>query len=464
MKKRIIRTRQIKLSGDTMTPISCFLNLRDVYASLALFESSEYSSKANSKSFICVEPISTFSANEEKTTLREGKNVAIDPIKKLSVSIEEYQSSFDFENHDTIDNNGFFGLVGYDAIPHFETVKFKQRKHFKDLPIVCFSVYRYVIVFDNFTNQIDVLVNTFEGETVNVDQFLSQLSQHKNYQNNFHKTGTYSSNETELSFMEKVVTAKEHVKKGDVFQVVISRAFQQDFQGDEFEVYRKLRGLNPSPYMFYFELDKGKLFGASPEAQIRINNGQVEIHPIAGTVKRSGDLEVDKIRAEELKNDIKENAEHTMLVDLARNDLNITCRDVKVDAYKEIQSFSHVIHMVSKVTGELNNEQSIEAFAKSFPAGTLSGAPKYRAMEIIADLEENNRGYYGGAIGHISPNGDVNMAIIIRSCLSYQGQLHYQAGAGIVMDSIPENELQEVYNKIGAVQKAIDLASHSTSV
>ncbi|MFT5819420.1 MAG: anthranilate synthase component 1 [Crocinitomix sp.] len=459
-----IFTQHKKLSGDTITPISCFLNLRDVYASAALFESSDYSSKSNSKSFICLAPISTFSTTEEESVIREGNAVTRKAIDNLSEAIEAYQKTFDFKNQEVIDQNGFFGLVSYDAIPQFESVKFQQRTHFNDLPIVCFSIYRYVLVFDNFTNQIDVLINTFENEEVDVEDFILKLNQQKNHQSNFYKKGNCDSNETDQSYARKVLTAKDYVKKGDVFQVVISRAFQQGFKGDEFEVYRKLRGLNPSPYMFYFELDKGKLFGASPEAQIRIDKGLAEIHPIAGTAKRSGDLKIDNERIIALKNDLKENAEHTMLVDLARNDLNITCNDVQVESYKDIQSFSHVIHMVSKVTGKLLNDQSVAAFSKSFPAGTLSGAPKYRAMEIISEIEDNNRGYYGGAIGHISPKGDVNMAIIIRSCLSYEGQLHYQAGAGIVMDSVPENEVQEVYNKIGAVQKAIDLASQSNPI
>ena len=357
--------------------------------------------------------------------------------------------------------NGFFGLVGYDAIPHFETVKFKEKNRFEELPDVFFAAYKYIVVFDNFTNKIDLLMNSFHEDFTGFDQFMSQVFHSRIYASKFETVGELKSNETDDSFREKVLDSKEYIKAGEVFQMVISRSFSQPYAGEAFEVYRQLRALNPSPYMFYMELDKAKLFGASPEAQLRVSNGVAEIHPIAGTVKRTLSAEKDEALAIQLKNDKKENAEHTMLVDLARNDLNITCQDVKVTSYKKIQTFSHVIHMVSKVTGTLDATNAEEAFAKSFPAGTLSGAPKFRAMELIDGLEAENRGYYGGAIGHLSGNGDLNMAIIIRSCLAYKNELHYQAGAGIVYDSVPENEVQEVYNKIGAVQKAIVLANQN---
>ena len=238
------------------------------------------------------------------------------------------------------------------------------------------------------------------------------------------------SNESNASFIEKIKKGKVAVERGEVFQLVLSRAFLQDFSGDDFEVYRKLRALNPSPYMFYFDLEKAQLLGASPEAQLRITNGVAEIHPIAGTVKRSGNELDDAEKAKALLANEKENAEHTMLVDLARNDLNRACTNVGVKSYKDIQQFSHVIHMVSKVTGTLKTKGVLTPFGSTFPAGTLSGAPKYRAMELINETETDNRGFYGGAIGQITPNGNLNMAIIIRSALSYKNTLHYQAGAG----------------------------------
>lgn len=454
-----IYSKHIQLSGDTITPISCFLNLRDVYATPALFESSDYLSKENSKSFICAEPIASFSVHDGKKTLRIGKVTEKIEEDDLAKAFELVRDKFRFLKNDILALNGFFGAVAYDAIPQVESIDFKEKTRFQDLPEVHFSIYKYLVVFDNFTNKVALIMNTLDEDFSGFDAFHSAIFHAKIHRAKFSLTGEVISNETDESFTEKVNHAKAFTRKGDVFQLVISRAFEQAYSGDEFEVYRQLRTINPSPYMFYFELPNGSLFGASPEAQFRAVKGLAEIHPIAGTIKRTGNIEKDQQLTKKLSSDVKENAEHTMLVDLARNDLNITCADVKVEAYKKIQTFSHVIHMVSKVTGQLKNNESIQAFAKSFPAGTLSGAPKFRAMELIDQMEADNRGFYGGAIGHLAPNGDLNTAIVIRSCLAYQGKLFYQAGAGVVLDSIPKNEVLEVKNKIKAVQKAIELAA-----
>jgi len=248
--------------------------------------------------------------------------------------------------------------------------------------------------------------------------------------------------------------------RGDVFQIVLSRRFEQPFTGDELNVYRALRSINPSPYLFFFDYGDYKLMGSSPEAQIIIKNGKAVVHPIAGTFKRTGDDETDKKEADRLLLDAKENAEHVMLVDLARNDLSRLCDDVKVEHYREVQYFSHVIHLVSEVSGSVRpGTNPFELLAKTFPAGTLSGAPKIKAMQLIDAFEPTARGSYGGGIGFVGFDGSCNHAIMIRTFLSKQNTLVYQAGAGVVAASKPENELQEVNNKLGALKKAIEFAA-----
>lgn len=250
--------------------------------------------------------------------------------------------------------------------------------------------------------------------------------------------------------------AKEHCFRGDVFQLVLSRRFFQNFKGDEFNVYRTLRSINPSPYLFFFDYGDFKIFGSSPEAQLIVQDGKAEIHPIAGTFKKTGDDKKDLISAKELAKDPKENSEHVMLVDLARNDLSRNGTNVVVEKNREIQFYSHVIHLVSKVTCKMKTTtNTFRVVADTFPAGTLSGAPKHKALQLIDKYEKIKRNFYGGAIGYMDFNGNFNHAIIIRSFLSLNNQLHYQAGAGIVADSIPESELQEVYNKLGALDKAL---------
>lgn len=458
IKVKKIYSKNTELLSDTITPISVFLNLRDVYKSVSLFESSDYHSKENSKSFICVNPLVTLKVNNGRLQKMEA-----DKLKSSSKfsSIEDLQNEieqYDFVNLELQKYNGFFGYFSYDSIQYFETLKPKVKTKYQDVSEIYFSIFEYIIVFDNFSNRAQIIANGFEDVDVNFDVILNDVYKHSFYKSTFKLTDEERVSNTSDEFLSNVNRAKENVKKGDVFQLVISRCFSQKYLGDDFQVYRELRALNPSPYMFYFDMEKAKVFGTSPEAQLKVTNNLAEIHPIAGTIKRSKDVEKDLRLTQELQANPKENAEHVMLVDLARNDLNRTCNNVKVEDYKKIQNFSHVIHMVSKVTGEVRDNQTLNAFAQSFPAGTLSGAPKYRAMELIQDYEADNRGFYGGAIGQICPNGDLNVAIIIRSCLSQNNTLNYQAGAGVVLDSIPELELKEVDNKIKAVRTAIELA------
>ena len=456
MKK--IYSNSTDLLSDTITPIRVFLNLRDVYKSVSLFESSDYNSKENSKSFVCVNPLVTLKVNNG-----ELQKIESDKLKSKTkfTSMEDLQYNTDeykFVTGDLQKYNGFFGYFSYDSIQYFETVKPKVKTKYQNVSEIYFSIFEYIIVFDNFSNKAQIIANSFEDIETNFDAILNEVYKHSFYKSQFNLTEQEKVSNTSSEFLENVNKGKEHVKKGDVFQLVISRCFSQKYLGDDFQVYRELRALNPSPYMFYFDMEKAKVFGTSPEAQVKVTNGLAEIHPIAGTIKRSKNIEKDLKSTRELQANPKENAEHVMLVDLARNDLNRTCKNVTVTDYKKIQNFSHVIHMVSKVTGEVVGNDSLKTFAQSFPAGTLSGAPKYRAMELIQEYEADNRGFYGGAIGQICPNGNLNMAIIIRSCLSQNNTLNYQAGAGVVLDSIPELELKEVDNKIKAVRTAIQMA------
>lgn len=456
MKK--IYSEKTELLSDTITPISVFLNLRDVYKSVSLFESSDYNSKENSKSFICVNPIVTLKVNDGELQTIEANTLKSSSKFSSITDLEMETKRYDFENLELQKYNGFFGYFSYDSIRYFETLKPKDKTKYQDVSEIYFSVFEYIIVFDNFSNRAQIISNSFDATKIDFSKILNDVYKHSFYKSTFKLTAAESVSNTSDEFLSNVDKAKDNVRKGDVFQLVISRCFSQKYLGDDFEVYRELRALNPSPYMFYFDMEKAKVFGTSPEAQLKVTNNLAEIHPIAGTIKRSKDVEKDLRLTKELQANPKENAEHVMLVDLARNDLNRTCANVKVEDYKKIQNFSHVIHMVSKVTGEVKENQTLNAFAQSFPAGTLSGAPKYRAMELIQNYESNNRGFYGGAIGQICPNGDLNVAIIIRSCLSQNNELNYQAGAGVVLDSIPELELKEVDNKIKAVRTAIQMA------
>lgn len=455
-----INTNTKTLRGDMLTPIGVFLNLRNHYANVSLFESSDFTSRENSKSFIGVNSLVTLTSSQRMVRIREkGLEEIFFETDDMESTITQFFNSYSFSDSDTSALNGFFGALAYDSIPQFETLQFKTRTRFESLPDIYLNLFQYLLVFDNFSNQILMLSNGLNAEPENFNELEKILSFPSFQSSDFRTIGNLLSTETDQTFQLKVELAKNNIRNGDVFQLVLSRGYSQAFKGDEFEVYRQLRSINPSPYMFYFDMEKARLLGTSPEAQFKLTNRKAEIHPIAGTMRRTGEAVKDHQLAIQLANDAKENAEHIMLVDLARNDLNATCEDVRVADFKSIQSFSHVIHMVSRVEGELRDFSPFTAMVKTFPAGTLSGAPKYKAMELIDQYEEVNRGFYGGAIGHFAANGNINIAIIIRSALSYKKTLYTQAGAGIVLDSSPASETEEVKNKVGAVLKAIQRAN-----
>ncbi len=457
-----INTKYKKLLSDLTTPVSTFLKLRETYAEVLLLESSDYSSKENSLSFICVDSIATLEIQNGKVMRNEfsSKGPRETDIKDAVAEVTSFLDSFKVNTPEEVRSySGLFGYTGFDAVQYFDSLVFDDQKEGYDIPDIRYDMFRYVIVFDHFYGKMFVIENVPEGEASHIDRFLTIIRKQDHQAFSFTAKGNEEANMTDQAFMDNVKRSKEFAQRGDIFQIVPSRRYAQGFSGDEFNVYRALRSINPSPYLFYFDYGSYKIFGSSPEAQIIIQGREAEIHPIAGTFKRTGDAEADAAAADALSADPKENAEHTMLVDLARNDLSKNTTGVHVEKYKEVQYFSHVIHLTSVVKGTLNKDvHPYQIFADTFPAGTLSGAPKYRALELIDDLEPTKRGFYGGGIGMLGFDGEINHAIMIRSFLSYEGKLHYQAGAGIVIDSNEESELQEVNNKLAALKKALTLA------
>lgn len=456
------KTKHRKLLADVLTPVSLYLKLRDKFPKTILLESSDFHSIENSHSYICFEPIADFIVRDYKVTEQnpDGTKQEYQVEKGMLVDkMQAYVSSFEVEKVNNI-ANGFFGYTAYNAVQYFDTLSLNtQLPTEKDIPDMFYSFYKYIISINHYKNELTIIENLNGKEQSNIDDIAELIQNRKFTSYYFSAIGDESTDVQEGKFLEMVEKGKEHCRRGDVFQIVLSRNFYQKFQGDDFNVYRALRNINPSPYLFYFDFGTFKLMGSSPEAQITVNDQVASINPIAGTFKRTGNDTADKKLAEQLALDPKENAEHVMLVDLARNDLSRSATGVQLETYKDVQFFSHVIHLVSKVVGKINDKMSqLKVFADTFPAGTLSGAPKYRAMQLIDEIEGQSRGFYGGCIGYIGLNGQLNKAILIRSFLSKDNTLHYQAGAGVVDKSVPENELKEVDNKIGALRTAIKLA------
>ena len=464
MKYKLI-TKTKKLLADTLTPVNIYLKLRDVFAGSILLESSDYHGNENSLSFICCDPIASITVKEEKIRLQypDGSDVkfAITKHSQVLEKFEEFRNSFSTEEiNSKYPFTGLFGYMTYDSVRYFENVDIKITSD--SIPDMLYKVYRYVIVIDHFSNELTLFESNWEGEKGRVSglEKLEKIIYSNRFSTfSFHITEEEKSNLTDEEYIRMVEAGIKHCKRGDVFQIVLSRRFNTRFQGDEFNVYRALRSINPSPYLFYFDYGSFKIFGSSPEAQIQITSGHAYIYPIAGTFRRTGNDAEDAAIAEKLSRDEKENSEHVMLVDLARNDLSRSAENVKVEVFKEIQYYSHVIHLVSKVSGKLQPLASpIQLTTDTFPAGTLSGAPKPMAMNLINQYENSNRSFYGGAIGLIGFDGNVNQAIMIRTFLSKGNSLTFQAGAGVVAKSIPTSELQEVNNKVEALRKAIKLA------
>ncbi|MEM0518200.1 anthranilate synthase component I family protein [Aequorivita flava] len=478
-----LKTHSKKLLADTLTPVSVYLRLRDKFPNSLLLESSDYHANDNSFSYICFNPIASIKVENETITQKfpDGKSTCIavspmggdaqraegdkgdrgDTVPKI---LDEFASSFSIKYVEPSPlrgdrgGAGLFGFMAFDAVRYFEDISLSKKEENLGMPDLYYAVYQNIIAINHFNNEAYIFAHCYNSEN-NIAQ-IEQILKSKNFAEfPFKRNGPRNTNLNDEDFKDLVRKCKEHCQRGDVFQIVPSKRFSQQFTGDEFNVYRALRSVNPSPYLFYFDYGNFKIFGSSPEAQLVVKGNTAEIHPIAGTFKRTGNDEQDAELAKKLSEDKKENSEHVMLVDLARNDLSRHGTNVKVETYREVQFFSHVIHLVSKVTATKNPETStMQIVADTFPAGTLSGAPKHKALQLLEKYENRSREFYGGAIGFMDFSGNFNHAIIIRSFVSKNHTLHYQAGAGVVSESNEENELQEVYNKLGALTKALELA------
>jgi len=447
-------TKTTPFNADTYTPVQLYLSIRNNYRKTCLLESNDYHSRSESKSFIGFNPILELLQFDQTLTIKTEKGTSKQKLQNNisnASQIQEILSEYVFESEKF---NGFFGRVSFEYNLKDETHISKSNPGL-NIPDLHLFIFKYIIVIDHFTNEGFIIENSFNPtfSEVNIQSFCKSNSI---IDLPFELLGKERALKTDDEFLLDVEKGIHHCKQGDVFQLVLSNRFEQDFFGDDFQVYRQLRQLNPSPYLFYFEFEDYRLFGSSPEAQLIIKNKQAEIHPIAGTIPKTGIQFTDETQLEFLLNDEKENAEHTMLVDLARNDLSRDCSNVKVTSYKEVQHFSHVTHLVSKVTGKLKQSKNFEVFCHSLPAGTLSGTPKSKAMELIHQFETRSRDFYGGSIGIFTPSGDINTAIVIRSVLSKNNTLYYQAGAGVVLDSIPEREVLEIHHKLRAIRFAIN--------
>lgn len=455
--------------ADLHTPVGLYLKLRDRFSQSLLLESADYHGKENALSFLCLDPWAEIKLDRSSLKLSIGaetETLSEVPSMSLPELVQEFLARFQWpENQPVTRSNyagGAFGYMSYDAIPFFENIHFREKQDQNQIPTLWYRVFRFVCIFDHFNNTLTIM-EQFPSAWAQDSRIpeLESLMMNKNLNEfPFRKVGEEKPKQSDAQFLEGVKKGIAHCLRGDVFQIVLSRRFSQAYQGDDFNVYRQLRSINPSPYLFYFDFGSFRLFGSSPEAQIVIKGKKASIFPIAGTFRRSGDEATDAAMSEKLLKDEKENAEHIMLVDLARNDLSRSCVEVWVEKLREVQYYSHVIHLVSKVSGILENErQKLALVAQTFPAGTLSGAPKYRAMQLIDEIEPTSRGFYAGALGFIGFNGDYNHAILIRSFLAKDHVLYFQAGAGVVAASQPESELAEVTNKLSALRLAMEKAS-----
>jgi anthranilate synthase component 1 len=464
MKTFEYHTSSRTILADLYTPVGVYMRLRDLYPQSALMESSDYHDKSNARSFIGIQPIASVAVGHGTATINYPDGTvseqAICSDYQTDKAINALLQCIKIKGSDS-EFCGLFGYTSFNAVRYFENIPVKDETQAKnDAPDLLYILYKTVIVFDHHNNTLKVVSL---GESEEIDTVLKTMNKANVKAYDFHPVGEVSSTLTDEEHKANIRKGIQHCLRGDVFQIVLSRRFIQKYEGDDFKLYRALRSINPSPYLFYFDFGGFRIFGSSPETHCRVVKSQERyvayIDPIAGTTKRTGDTEADKQGAEYLRNDPKENAEHVMLVDLARNDLSRNCHHVKVDFYKDLQYYSHVIHLVSRVSGELDEgADPIKAFIDTFPAGTLSGAPKVRAMQLISEYEPHNRGAYGGCIGMIGLDGSLNQAITIRTFVSRNGELWFQAGGGIVAKSDVEYELQEVNNKLGALRRAILMA------
>ena len=457
-----VKTNFLKIISDLYTPVGIYLKFRDLYSKIFLLESSDYKGSENSLSFICFDSKAQISINDNIVKMIIDDDIVekkMEENKDTTYYLNYFIDQFKVEKNELeYPSNGLFGYTSYDSIKYFDNISISNSKEI-NIPEILYDAFKYVVVFNHFNNELLIFEHLYGDDGISEIEKIKNIILGKPVTPFPFKTNDKErTNLSDTEFKKLVDKGIRHCELGDVFQIVLSKRFYQDFQGDEFQVYRALRSINPSPYLFYFDYGSFKIFGSSPEAQIVIKGDKATIYPIAGTFRRTGDDEFDKKEAEKLYDDTKENSEHVMLVDLARNDLSKISKNVEVERFKDIQFYSHVIHLVSKVSGKVTSDKKIDLISGTFPAGTLSGAPKHKAMQLIEDYENLSREFYGGAIGFMGFNGDFNHAIIIRSFLSKNRRLFYQAGAGVVFKSDRDSENQEVYNKIEALRKAIQIA------
>ncbi|MEP6615384.1 MAG: anthranilate synthase component I family protein [Ginsengibacter sp.] len=469
MKKIELSTGFNKLLADVYTPVGIYLRVRDRFRDTILLESTDFHAGENSFSFIGINAIAGIEVTnlneiEFKLPLQKPEKIKISDTKKVPQLLWEFMQRFEVKDQAPGPikiAQGLFGYTSYDAVQFFENIKLQSSRVTTKtpIPLIRYRLYQYVIAINHFKDELFICENRMPGLESEIEIVESLIKSKDVPVYPFKTNGIEKSNLKDEEYIDMVKKGIASCHRGDVFQIVMSRKFEHAFMGDEFNVYRALRNVNPSPYLFYFDYGDYKLMGSSPESQLIIKDNKAVVHPIAGTFKRTGDDLIDHELAEKLLKDKKENAEHVMLVDLARNDLSRMCENVIVSQFSKIQFYSHVIHMVSEVTGIVKKGTNpFEMIAVTFPAGTLSGAPKYKAMQLIDATEASARSYYGGCIGSIGFDGSCNHAIMIRTFLSKNNTLIYQAGAGIVAVSDPESELQEVNNKLNALKKAIELA------
>lgn len=463
MKQYNYYTHSRTLLGDLHTPVSVYLKVRDLFPQSALMESSDYHGSENNRSFIALCPLASMSVEHGKAVFRlpdgERSERELSDAHSLNEAMNDFMKRFcirgEYANY-----CGLYGYTSFNAVRYTEGIAIKDsREDINDAPDLLYIIYKYIIVFNDYRHELLLLEMTGEEEESNLERIVKAIQDRNYTAYDFRAVGPVTSTLTDEEHKANIRRGIVHCLRGDVFQIVLSRRFEQAYVGDDFKLYRALRSINPSPYLFYFDFGGFRLLGSSPETHCRIEGRRAYIDPIAGTTKRTGRKDEDEAAARYLHDDPKENAEHVMLVDLARNDLARNCHDVRIEFFKEMQYYSHVIHLVSRVSGTLNEgADAVKAFLDTFPAGTLSGAPKVRAMQLISELEPHNRGAYGGCIGFIGLDGTINLAITIRTFVSRNGKLWFQAGGGIVAKSNEEYELQEVNNKLGALRKAIEMA------
>ncbi len=469
MSKYTFKTSSKKIIADMLTPVSIYLRLREQFKNTVLLESSDYHGDEHNFSYICFGAIAGYRLEKDvfSSFYPDGhtENIQTNSQMHFGVLVNQFIKQFETPStniSDKIMTNALFGYMTYDVIEQFEDIQLRHEK--PNIPTAQYYAYQFIIAFNHFNHELYIIKNAIEGieskYNFSLDAIETMIKNNEFNLGHFSSIGEKTSNVDNETYIEMVKRGIAHCYRGDIFQIVLSRRFQKEYEGDDFNLYRALRSINPSPYCFYFNFEDFRLIGSSPEAQLIIKNNKVTIHPIAGTFKRTGNDVQDANLAKQLSEDEKENAEHIMLVDLARNDLSRNGKNTVVEVYKEIQYYSHVIHLVSKVSSFIDDTaDKIKIFGDTFPAGTLSGAPKYKAMQLIDKIENTPRSFYGGAIGCLGFNGDFNHAIMIRTFLSKDNLLTFQAGAGVVADSKPESELQEVENKLNALNKAIDLAN-----